>query len=120
VPDTEPSGYLFSLAETEGQPGSPPIRRADAARRRDHRKDRRRLGRTAARLNDHAEDLATRLATIPAALRVTIGAQIATIRSSPPVIADTLRRQADNFIELEELKDVIGRPPRPAGGNSGE
>jgi predicted MFS family arabinose efflux permease len=38
------------------------------------------LGRTAARLNDHAEDLATRLATIPAALRVTIGAQIATTR----------------------------------------
>ena len=23
------------------------------------------------------------------------------------------RRQAYNFIELEELKDVIGRPPRP-------
>ena len=45
---------------------------------------------------------------------------VSTIRSSPPVIADTLRRQADNFIELEELKDVIGRPPRPAGGNSGE
>ena len=29
------------------------------------------------------------------------------------MIADDLRRQADNFIELEELKDVIGRPPRP-------
>ena len=28
------------------------------------------------------------------------------------MIADELRRQADNFIELEELKDVIGRPPR--------
>ncbi|MEO1798486.1 MAG: NYN domain-containing protein, partial [Pseudomonadota bacterium] len=26
--------------------------------------------------------------------------------------ADELRRQADNFIELDELKDVIGRPPR--------
>jgi uncharacterized LabA/DUF88 family protein len=38
---------------------------------------------------------------------------VSTIRSSPPMIADTLRRQADNFIELEELKDVIGRPPRP-------
>jgi len=23
-----------------------------------------------------------------------------------------LRRQADNFIELDELRDVIGRPPR--------
>ena len=29
------------------------------------------------------------------------------------MIADALRRQADTFIELEELKDVIGRPPRP-------
>ena len=28
------------------------------------------------------------------------------------MIADELRRQADNFIELDELKDVIGRPPR--------
>ena len=28
------------------------------------------------------------------------------------MIADDLRRQADNFIELDELKDVIGRPPR--------
>jgi uncharacterized LabA/DUF88 family protein len=28
------------------------------------------------------------------------------------MISDELRRQADNFIELEELKDVIGRPPR--------
>ncbi len=26
--------------------------------------------------------------------------------------ADELRRQADNFIELDELKGVIGRPPR--------
>jgi uncharacterized LabA/DUF88 family protein len=38
---------------------------------------------------------------------------VSTIRSSPPMIADALRRQADNFIELEELKDVIGRSPRP-------
>ena len=38
---------------------------------------------------------------------------VSTIRSSPPIIADALRRQADNFIELEELKDVIGKPPRP-------
>jgi len=42
---------------------------------------------------------------------------VSTIRSSPPMIADDLRRQADNFIELEELKDVIGRPPRPAAGD---
>lgn len=38
---------------------------------------------------------------------------VSTIRSSPPMIADELRRQADNFIELDELKEVIGRPPRP-------
>ncbi|MEM6728642.1 MAG: NYN domain-containing protein, partial [Pseudomonadota bacterium] len=40
---------------------------------------------------------------------------VSTIRSSPPMIADELRRQADNFIELDELKEVIGRPPRDDG-----
>ncbi len=39
----------------------------------------------------------------------------ATIRSQPPMIADELRRQADNFIELEELRAVIGKPPRESG-----
>jgi len=37
---------------------------------------------------------------------------VSTIRSQPPMIADELRRQADNFIELDELRDVVGRPPR--------
>ncbi|MCY3995002.1 MAG: NYN domain-containing protein [Rhodobacter sp.] len=37
---------------------------------------------------------------------------VSTTRSQPPMIADELRRQADNFIELDELKDVIGRSPR--------
>ncbi|TQM89756.1 NYN domain-containing protein [Roseinatronobacter monicus] len=37
---------------------------------------------------------------------------VSTIRSQPPIIADELRRQVDNFIELDELRDVIGRPPR--------
>ncbi|MEN8710337.1 MAG: NYN domain-containing protein [Paracoccaceae bacterium] len=37
---------------------------------------------------------------------------VSTIRSNPPMISDELRRQADNFIELMELKDVLGRPPR--------
>ena len=37
---------------------------------------------------------------------------VSTIRSNPPMISDELRRQADNFIELDELRDVIGRPPR--------
>ena len=35
-----------------------------------------------------------------------------TIRSHQPMISDDLRRQADNFIELDELKDVLGRPHR--------
>ncbi len=37
---------------------------------------------------------------------------VSTIRSQPPMIADELRRQADNFIELDELREVVGRPPR--------
>ena len=37
---------------------------------------------------------------------------VSTIRSQPPMISDDLRRQADNFIEVEDLKEVIGRPPR--------
>ncbi|MEM1236035.1 MAG: NYN domain-containing protein [Pseudomonadota bacterium] len=37
---------------------------------------------------------------------------VSTIRSSPPMIADELRRQADNFIELDDLRDRIARQPR--------
>jgi uncharacterized protein (TIGR00288 family) len=37
---------------------------------------------------------------------------VSTTRSHPPMISDDLRRQADNFIELDELKDVLGRPHR--------
>mgnify|MGYP000656168937 CR=1 FL=1 len=37
---------------------------------------------------------------------------VSTMRSQPPMIADELRRQADNFIELDALREVIGRPPR--------
>jgi uncharacterized LabA/DUF88 family protein len=37
---------------------------------------------------------------------------VSTIRSQPPMIADDLRRQCDNFIELDDLRDAIGRPPR--------
>ncbi|MEL6583994.1 MAG: NYN domain-containing protein [Pseudomonadota bacterium] len=35
-----------------------------------------------------------------------------TIRSQPPMVSDDLRRAADNFIELDELKDTVGRPGR--------
>lgn len=45
---------------------------------------------------------------------------VSTIRSQPPMIADELRRQADNFIELDELRDVIGRPPRVMDRAEGE
>ena len=37
-----------------------------------------------------------------------------TIRTQPPMVADELRRQADNFIELEELKPMIMREGRRA------
>jgi uncharacterized LabA/DUF88 family protein len=43
---------------------------------------------------------------------------VSTIRTSPPMIADELRRQADNFIELDDLKSQISRDsgskPTPA------
>lgn len=35
---------------------------------------------------------------------------VSTVRSHPPMAADELRRQADVFIELEDLKDKIARP----------
>jgi uncharacterized LabA/DUF88 family protein len=49
-------------------------------------------------------------------LRVSV---VSTIKSSPPMVADELRRQADDFIELAELAQLIARnpserPPRPA------
>ncbi len=34
---------------------------------------------------------------------------VSTIRTQPPMVSDELRRQADNFIELEELKPLIMR-----------
>lgn len=45
---------------------------------------------------------------------------VSTTRSQPPMIADELRRQADNFIELDELRDVIGRPARDMGADTPE
>ena len=46
-------------------------------------------------------------------VRVTV---ISTIASQPPMIADELRRQADTFTDLSELRPKIGRDPaeRPA------
>lgn len=39
-------------------------------------------------------------------VRVTV---VSTIRSQPPMVADELRRQADNFVELQELQPSIAR-----------
>ena len=45
-------------------------------------------------------------------LRVTV---VSTVRSQPAMIADELRRQADNFIELEDLRVKIARAPGAKG-----
>lgn len=37
---------------------------------------------------------------------------VSTIKSQPAMLSDALRRQADNFIELDDLRETIGRPPR--------
>ena len=37
---------------------------------------------------------------------------VSTIRTQPPMIADDLRRQADNFIDLEDLRGIVGREQR--------
>lgn len=43
---------------------------------------------------------------------------VSTLRTQPPMIADELRRQADNFIEISDLQHMIARDgaaaPRPA------
>jgi uncharacterized LabA/DUF88 family protein len=39
-------------------------------------------------------------------VRVTV---VSTIRSQPPMVADELRRQADNFVELQDLQPAITR-----------
>jgi uncharacterized LabA/DUF88 family protein len=38
---------------------------------------------------------------------------VSTMRSQPPMVADELRRQADNFIELYDLAQAIGREVAP-------
>jgi uncharacterized LabA/DUF88 family protein len=53
---------------------------------------------------------------------------VSTIRSQPPMIADELRRQADTFLELQDLQPSIARiphgrddrPVRPAEGGEAE
>ena len=45
-------------------------------------------------------------------LRVSV---VSTVCSQPPMIADELRRQADNFIELEDLRASIARDSEQSG-----
>ena len=35
---------------------------------------------------------------------------VSTMKTQPPHIADELRRQADDFVELADLKTLYGRP----------
>jgi len=43
---------------------------------------------------------------------------VSTIKTQTPMISDELRRQADNFIDLSDLKTLIGRAIRPGGETS--
>ena len=46
---------------------------------------------------------------------------VSTLRTTPPMAADELRRQADSFIDLEDLAARIGRlPDEPDSTMSGE
>lgn len=42
-------------------------------------------------------------------VRVTV---VSTTKTSPPMVADALRRMADEFIEMESIRGMITRPPR--------
>lgn len=46
-------------------------------------------------------------------VRVTV---VSTTKSNPPMVADELRRQADNFIDLVDLEDTVTRPS--SGGSN--
>lgn len=51
-------------------------------------------------------------------VRVTV---VSTVRSQPPMVADELRRQADAFVDLQDLEDRIARhlpPGHPRAGRS--
>jgi len=50
-------------------------------------------------------------------LRVTV---VSTIRTEPPMVAGELRRQADTFLELQELGPFIARKPRQVATQVGD
>jgi len=45
---------------------------------------------------------------------------VSTVRSTPPMVADELRRQADNFVELDDLASVIARQGGRSQGGAGQ
>jgi uncharacterized LabA/DUF88 family protein len=47
-------------------------------------------------------------------------AVISTVATQPPMVADELRRQADEFIDLAQLSARIGRDPGERAARAGE
>lgn len=43
---------------------------------------------------------------------------VSTIKSNPPMASDDVRRAADNFVDLADLANLIGRPPREKANDS--
>ena len=50
-------------------------------------------------------------------VRVTV---VSTVRTNPPMAADELRRQADNFVDLQDLSSLIARLPQARDQDAGE
>ncbi len=44
---------------------------------------------------------------------------VSTLQTQPPMVADELRRQADQFIDLADLEDQVGRSQSGGGANGG-
>jgi hypothetical protein len=45
---------------------------------------------------------------------------VSTVVTQPPMVADELRRQADEFIDLAQLAPRIGRDPSERAARTGE
>ena len=45
---------------------------------------------------------------------------LSSMNSRPQMLADELRRQADFVIDLADLEDIVGRPPRPDDDDYGD
>ena len=50
-------------------------------------------------------------------LRVTV---VSSAKTRPPIMADVLRRQTDDFIEINDVRDLIGRPTRAADDSNND